>query len=132
MTTIRPAVLGTAVLPRVVAVLLAGSGAVHTELYLSGYRSIPFVGLAFLVQAAASFAVAALLLLGGPVLLRWLAAALAGGALVGFVLSRTVGIAGFVERGWQPSPQAMLSVVAEALVLVILAVQLVNAVLRDA
>jgi hypothetical protein len=39
----------------------------------------------------------------------------AGGALVAFVLSRTVGLFGFSERGWQPSPHAAVSVVAELL-----------------
>jgi hypothetical protein len=123
--------IGTTVLPRLVALLLAASGFVHAELYVSGYRAIPVVGPAFLLQASASFAVALLLLLGGPVLFRWLAAALAVGALVGFALSRTLGVAGFVERGWQPAPQALLSVLAETALLLVLTVQLVNATLRD-
>lgn len=124
--------LGTTVLPRLVAVLLAVSGFVHAELYVAGYHVIPVVGPAFLLQASASFAVALLLLAGGPVLFRWLAAALAIGALLGFALSRTIGIAGFIERGWQPAPQALLSVLAETALLLVLTVQLVNAALRDA
>ena len=49
--------------------------------------------------------------------LLWLAAAgLAGGALIGFGLSRTVGLFGFVERGLQPAPQALLSILAETAV----------------
>jgi hypothetical protein len=32
------------------------------------------------------------------------AVALAGGALVGFVLSRVIRVFGFVERGWEPAP----------------------------
>jgi hypothetical protein len=105
--------------------LLVVSGYVHLDLYRHGYRAIHDVGVAFAVQAAGSFAVAALLLVslvvaGSPVL-RLGAAALAAGALVGFVLSRTVGVFGFEERGLQPSPQALVSVLAEAAVLVLLA-----------
>ena len=57
-----------------------------------------------------------LILIGGPSWLQWAAAALAGGALVAFVLSRTVGLFGFSEQGWQPSPHAAISVVAELVV----------------
>jgi hypothetical protein len=110
------------------AVCLAVSGYLHADLYIHGYRTIPSIGAAFLVQASASFAVALLLIVGAlvtrePLVLRLAAAALAAGALVGFVASRTVGVFGFVERGFQPSPQAMLSVLTEAGVLLLLAVE---------
>jgi len=39
----------------------------------------------------------------------------AGGALLAFVSSRTVGLFGFSERGWAPSPHAAISVGAEVL-----------------
>lgn len=45
----------------------------------------------------------------------WAAAMVAGGALTAFALSCTVGLLGFSERGWQPSPHAAVSVVAELL-----------------
>ncbi|MEV4052085.1 hypothetical protein AB0J55_12960 [Amycolatopsis sp. NPDC049688] len=109
------------------AVCLALSGFLHAQLYAGGYRVIPVIGPAFLVQAAASMAVALLLLAGGPVLLRLAAAALAAGALAGFALSRTTGLFGFSERGFQPAPQALLSVLAEAAVLVLVAVVLYRA-----
>ena len=73
------------------------------------------VGPAFLVQASVSFALALLILIGGPGWLQWAAAALASGALVAFALSRTVGLFGFSETGWQPSPYAAISVIAEVL-----------------
>lgn len=60
------------------------------------------IGAAFLVGASVAFAVAALILLGGPGWLCWVAAAVAGGSLTAFALSRTVGIFGFSERGWDP------------------------------
>lgn len=106
------------------AVCLALSGFLHAQLYVGGYRVIPVIGPAFLVQAAGSMAVALLLLAGGPLLLRLAAAALAAGALAGFALSRTTGLFGFSERGFQPAPQALLSVLAEVAVLALVAVVL--------
>ena len=79
-------------------------------------RHIPTTGTAFVAQASVSFAVAALILVGGPAWLRWVAAMLAGGSLVAFVLSRTVGLFGFSEQGWQPSPHAVVDLVAELLI----------------
>ncbi|WP_203612581.1 hypothetical protein [Amycolatopsis sp. SID8362] len=104
------------------AVCLAASGFLHAQLYAGGYRVIPVIGPAFLVQASAAFAVALLLLVGGPFLLRLAAAGLAAGALAGFVLSRTIGLFGFSERGFQPAPQALLSVLAEVAVLALVGV----------
>jgi hypothetical protein len=106
------------------AVCLATSGYLHAQLYLHGYRVIPVIGPAFLLQASGSLAVAVLLAVSGPVVLRLGAAALAAGALVGFALSRTTGIFGFVERGFSPAPQALLSLLAEVAVLLLLAVPL--------
>jgi hypothetical protein len=79
------------------------------------------------VQASASFAVAALLIVGAlivdePLAVRLAGAAVAAGALVGFVASRTIGVFGFVEHGLQPWPYALLSLLAEAGVLLLLAV----------
>ncbi|MCM3920820.1 hypothetical protein ND748_03895 [Frankia sp. AiPs1] len=110
----------------VVAALLAWSGYIHYDLYADhGYRHVHTIGPAFLVQAGGSFAVAFLLVvsvaLPGSVLLSILAAGLSGGALVGFVLSRTTGVAGFEERGFTPSPDAAISVAVEIGVLVVLA-----------
>jgi hypothetical protein len=98
-----------------IAVAMAVSGVSHAYLYIHGYQHIPTIGAAFVLQASVSFAVAVLILIGGPGWLRWAAAMVAGGALVAFVLSRTVGLFGFSERGWQPSPHAAVSVVAELL-----------------
>jgi drug/metabolite transporter (DMT)-like permease len=100
----------------VMAVALAVSGISHAYLYIHGYHHIPTIGTAFVVQASVSFALALLILIGGPSWLQWVAAALAGGALGAFVLSRTVGLFGFSEQGWQPSPHAAISVVAELVV----------------
>jgi hypothetical protein len=98
-----------------IAVALAVSGLSHAYLYIHGYQHIPTIGTAFVVQASVSFALAALILVGGPAWLRWAAAMLAGGSLMAFVLSRTVGLFGFSEQGWQPSPHAAVDVAAELL-----------------
>lgn len=95
------------------AASLAVSAFSHAYLYIHGYQHIPMIGTAFLVQSSVSFSLAALIVARGPWWLDCAAAAMAGGSLVAFVLSRTVGLFGFSERGWDPSPHAALTVVAE-------------------
>jgi len=97
---------------------LVTTGVVHTQLYGRGYRYIEHVGPSFAIQAAAAFALAALVLVG-PWTMRAAAAVLSAAALGGFVLSRTIGLFGFTEIGWQPAPQAMIAVVAEICTLVV-------------
>lgn len=104
-----------------VVATVAESGYVHADLYVHGYRFISHIGPMFLVQAAVSFAVAALLLFGGPLIVQLAAAGTAVGALGGFVLSRTIGVWGFTERGFQPHPDALLSVLSEIATLGLLA-----------
>lgn len=104
------------------AATVAASGYLHTQLYLDGYRAIPVVGPLFLLQASASYAVAALLLFTAPPLLKAAAAGTALGALIGFAASRTVGVFGFTESGLQPAPQALLGIVTEVGTLLLLTV----------
>jgi hypothetical protein len=108
------------------AASLAVSAASHAYLYVHGYQHIPRIGAAFLIQASVSFAVALLIVVGGPGWLRWVAAALAGGSLVAFALSRTVGLFGFAEVGWDPTPHAAISVAAEVLTVLLWAGALVK------
>ena len=95
------------------ALSLAISAFSHAYLYIHGYQHIPTIGTAFLVQASVSFSLALLVVAGGPWWLEWSVAAMAGGSLVAFILSRTVGLFGFTEHGWDPSPHAALTVIAE-------------------
>ncbi|MFG2123368.1 hypothetical protein [Streptomyces sp. NPDC048710] len=105
------------------AATLAASGYIHAQLYTDGYRFIHIIGPLFLLQASASFALAALLLIGTPpLLLRIAEAGVALGALGGFTASRTVGVFGFTEHGLQPAPQAVLSLLAETGTLLLLAI----------
>ena len=77
--------------------LLAATGAIHLDLYLTGYRSIPTIGWMFLLQVITAFGLAAAVLATGS---RLIAAAGAGFALAtlgGYLLSMWVGLFGFKE-----------------------------------
>ncbi|GAA2776629.1 hypothetical protein GCM10010521_64160 [Streptomyces rameus] len=120
MTSRKPPALA---LRSATAATLAVGGYIHAQLYADEYRFIHIIGPLFLLQAGASFALAALLPMGTPpLLLRAAAAGVALGALGGFTASRTVGVFGFTEHGLQPAPQALLSLLAEAGTLLLLAV----------
>lgn len=96
------------------AAATAVTGYVHADLYVDGgYRVIHVVGPAFLLLSSGAFAIAVLLLVGGSLVPRLGAAAVAAGALGGFVMSRTIGVFGFTERGLQPAPQALVSLISE-------------------
>jgi hypothetical protein len=83
--------------------LLIAAGAIHLDLYLTGYRTIPVIGWLFLLQVIAAFGLGlAVLATGGrPVIAGRLAAA--GGALFalatlgGYLLSVWTGLFGFTE-----------------------------------
>jgi predicted lipoprotein with Yx(FWY)xxD motif len=79
------------------AALLVATGAIHLDLYLTGYRTIPTIGWLFLLQVIAAFGLAAVIALTG----WWLAAAAGAGFAVstlgGYLLSLWVGLFGFTE-----------------------------------
>jgi hypothetical protein len=103
-----------------IAAGLLVSAASHGYLYLHGYRYIPEIGPGFLVLTAVSAALAILITLGGPGWLRVVALLVSLGALGAFALSRTVGVMGFIERGWA-APHGPISVLAEAITVVLCA-----------
>ena len=77
--------------------LLAATGAIHLDLYLTGYRSIPTLGWLFLLQVIAAFGLAAAMLASGS---RLIAAAGAGFTLAtlgGYLLAVWIGLFGFKE-----------------------------------
>jgi hypothetical protein len=120
------------------AALVATGGYVHFCLYRHGYRTIPKIGVGFLLQVVTSALVVVALLLGphrvariarvahvtdrlAGTLTELAAAALAIGTLAAFALTRTPGgLFNFQERGLQPSPQALIALVAEIGVLVVI------------
>ena len=82
--------------------LLIAAGAIHQDLYLTGYRTIPAIGWLFRLQVIAAFALGlAVLATGGrPAASRLAAAAGAGFALAtlgGYLLSVWTGLFGFRE-----------------------------------
>jgi hypothetical protein len=101
------------------AASLAVSAASHAVLYVHGYRKIPVIGPGFLVQGSVFAALAVLTAVGGPSWLWGVAMLASASSLIAFSLSRTVGLFGFTERGWQPAPHAAVSVGAELVTLVL-------------
>src|SRR5690348_12498091 len=81
--------------------LLIASGAIHLDLYLTGYRTIPVIGWLFLLQVIAAFGLGlAALATGRLVIASRLAAAgalLALATLGGYLLSVWTGLFGFTE-----------------------------------
>jgi len=127
----------------VTAAFVATGGYVHLCLYRHGYRTIPKIGVGFLLQVVTSAIVVIALLLGphrvarlgrvahltdrwAVILTGLAAAALAAGTLVAFALTRTPGgLFNFQERGLQPAPKALVALVAEIGVLVVLGAWLI-------
>ncbi len=100
MDRTRPATLGRT--PRLVlrvtgAGLLAATGGIHLDLYLTGYRSIPTIGWLFLLQVIAAFGLAAVVLVSGSRLAAAAGAGFALSTLGGYLLSVWIGLFGFKE-----------------------------------
>jgi hypothetical protein len=120
------------------AASIAVGGYVHYCLYRNGFRTIPKIGVGFLLQVITSALVAGALLIGhervlrlGRVVVRssvalWLVGlGLSVGTLAAFGLSHTpMGLFAFREFGWQPAPQAAIALVAETTAVVLLAIGL--------
>ncbi len=79
------------------AAFLIAAGAIHLDLYLTGYRSIPTIGWLFLVQVISAFVLAAAILVTRHPLAAAAGAAFALGTLGGYLLSLKVGLFGFTE-----------------------------------
>jgi predicted lipoprotein with Yx(FWY)xxD motif len=83
--------------------LLFATGAMHLDLYLTGYRTIPTIGWLFLLQIITAFALAlAVLVLGvlrapGSRLVALAGALFALAVLGGYILSVWIGLFGFKE-----------------------------------
>jgi len=79
------------------AALLIASGAIHLDLYLTGYNSIPTIGWLFLLQVISAFALAIAIPATGLRLAYAAGAAFAIGTLGGYLLSLKIGLFGFTE-----------------------------------
>ena len=116
-----------ALLRYLAAALLLVGGLVHLKLYFDGYRDAPDenLGRSFLLQVVASVVVAIAVAVRRDWWVRIAGIAVAGGTLVAFALSRTDrGIFGAKEEGLDPSPEALIFLIAEVGAIVLLAVLL--------
>ncbi len=77
--------------------LLIATAAIHLDLYLTGYRTIPTIGWLFLLQVIAGFGLAALVLVTGSRLVAGVGAGFALSTLGGYLLSVQFGLFGFRE-----------------------------------
>ena len=99
----RPGRARLTVLLRVAgAGLLIATGAIHLDLYLTGYRTIPTIGWLFLLQVIAAFGLGlTVVAVGRPALAVRLAAAVGAGfalaTLGGYLLTVWAGLFGFKE-----------------------------------
>ena len=109
--------LGLATVGRwLAAALILGGGAIHLKLYFDGYRDFPNanLGRSFLLNAIASLVVAVLLVVWRSPLSLVAGLVLVNATLLAFAVSRTSsGIFDFTETGFNPSPEAVLSLVFE-------------------
>ena len=79
------------------AALLAVTAAIHLDLYLTGYRTIPTIGVLFLLQVIAAFLLAIAVAATGNRIIALLGAGFAIATLGGYLLSIWVGLFGFRE-----------------------------------
>ncbi len=105
----RPSVLRLAI--AIGSVLI---GAIHLRLYFDSYRHIDDIGPSFVLNAVASGVAAVVVLVWSNRLALLAPLVVANASLFAFAMSRTdQGILDFTERGWNPSPDAALSVAIE-------------------
>jgi predicted lipoprotein with Yx(FWY)xxD motif len=77
--------------------LLFATGAIHLDLYLTGYRTIPTIGWLFLLQVITAFALGALILVSKSRLAAAAGAGFAVATLGGYLLSLRMSLFGFRE-----------------------------------
>ncbi|MGH3175646.1 MAG: hypothetical protein ACRDPF_17500, partial [Streptosporangiaceae bacterium] len=79
------------------AALLIASGAIHLDLYVTGYNSIPTIGPLFLLQIISAFLLAVAIPLTGHRLAYLAGAGFGLATLGGYLLTLKVGLFGFTE-----------------------------------
>ena len=103
--------------------LLAATGAMHLDLYLTGYRSIPTIGWLFLLQVIAAFGFALLVALTHNPLAALAAAGFSLSTLGGYLLSLWIGLFNFKETRTTAGIVAGLIEVTAFALLALLAVE---------
>ena len=102
--------------------VLAG-GYIHLNLWWDGYRAIDYIGPLFVANAVVSVLLVLALLLRPDARAAVAGVVFSVGSLAALVLSRTIGLLGFTERGWsdmavQATTAEIGAIVAIALVVV--------------
>ena len=77
--------------------LLVATAAIHLDLYLTGYRTIPTIGWLFLLQVICAFSLGAIVLVSDNRLASAAGAGFALATLGGYLLSLRIGLFGFRE-----------------------------------
>jgi hypothetical protein len=115
--------MSTRSLVRVTAALaVAVAGYVHLILYRRSYHAIPRVGAMFAIDVVIAAGVAAALVVRHDRVVVFVGLAQTAAALGGFALSRTIGLLGFKETGFDPAPHAAVALGAELAALVLLTI----------
>jgi len=118
LTTTRPLTVHGIARQALAAAGLVGVAIVHLLDTPGKFQETPYLGVMFLGLIAASLLAAELLLRGGGSI-GWLAGAgLAGATILGYVVSRTIGLPGAPEDdiGNWSEPLGMVSLLVEAVV----------------
>jgi predicted lipoprotein with Yx(FWY)xxD motif len=79
------------------AALLIATGAIHLDLYLTGYQTIPTIGWLFLLQVISSWVLAIAVIVTPRRLISAAGAGVVVSTLVGYLVSLRVGLLGFRE-----------------------------------
>jgi predicted lipoprotein with Yx(FWY)xxD motif len=79
------------------AALLVATGAIHLDLYVTGFKNIPTIGVLFLLQIIAAFGLALIVAATGSKISAAAGALFALATLGGYLLSIWVGLFGFTE-----------------------------------
>lgn len=104
--------------------LIITTAAIHLHLYLVGYRHVPTLGVLFMIQAVAGFALGAALLAGRHLVTAAAGAGYMAASAAGLILSATVGFVGVHDS--LGVPWATTSLVVELIGLVLLGVATVS------
>ncbi|MFE4683402.1 hypothetical protein ACFRNJ_21630 [Streptomyces sp. NPDC056721] len=93
------------------------SAVVHLVIAPEHLAETLYIGILFIAGSVALLLTAGALALWNSVTAWWAGALVSGGMILGFVLSRTIGLPGYHEQGWDP-PYGVLSIIAEGMFLV--------------
>jgi hypothetical protein len=104
------------------AVCLLVGGIVHLQLWLSGYRVIPYVGPLFVANVVVSVVLAVALVARNDTRITVVGIVFSLASLVALVMSRTIGLFGFTEPTW--TDQALRATGAELTAVVALSIVL--------